>query len=310
MLDWSSCRVRGAGAPTTRANGSGIHNPARIGVVPRHGPSASFKPTGALLGARVDRADRPDRFDRFDRFDRVRACAFNPFDRNHGPRRRRTDDFTRVFEEDPFNPDDAWGASRTNNVRPFFNFNKHAGQWTAEDEAHETPHDESDFWYFNRAASSTASGAARGQKTYYYHEYNHHYHHAKYASNGAGQSGRSNRSSATSQHHGRPDLQMARHAVENARQAASSEIDTRRAEGVIRREIDRAVQYCGLDVVAFARALDCDASSVRCARRAIAMRYHPDKVSCVMEGDSEAVKARKRLEGALGHEILSALNSL
>ena len=159
-------------------------------------------------------------------------------------------------------------------------------------------------------AAPTASGAARGQKTYYYHEYNHHYHHAKYASNGAGQSGRSNRSSATSQHHGRPDLQMARHAVENARQAASSEIDTRRAEGVIRREIDRAVQYCGLDVVAFARALDCDASSVRCARRAIAMRYHPDKVSCVMEGDSEAVKARKRLEGALGHEILSALNSL
>ncbi len=293
MLGWSACRVRGVGAPTTRTNGSGIHNPGGIGVVPQHVLWHVSQHGLELVGARIDR---------------VRAHAFKPFD--HGARRRRTDDFTRVFEEDPFNPDDAWGASRTNNVRPFFNFNKHAGQWTAEDEAHETPHDESDFWYFNGASASTASGAARGQKTYYYHEYNHHYHHAKYASSGAGPSGRSNRSPAASLHHGRPDLQMARHAVGNARQAVASEIDTRIAKDVIRREIGRAVEYCGLDVVAFARALDCDASSARCARRAIAMRYHPDKVTCVMEGDTEADKARKRLEGTLGHEILSALNSL
>jgi hypothetical protein len=292
MLGCSACRVRDVGAWATRTNGSGIHNRGGIGVVQQHGPRPLLRSTGALLG---------------DRIGHIRAHAFNPFDSNHGARRRRTDDFSRVFEEDPFNPDDAWGASRTNNVRPFFNFNKHAGQWTAEDDAHQTPH-ESDFWYFNGA--SRASGAARGQKTYYYHEYNHHYHHAKYASDGAGPSGRSNRSSVNSQYLGRPDLQMARHAVENARQAVACGTDIGRSEGIIRREITCAMQYCALDVVMFARALDCDASSVRCAKRAIAMRYHPDKIPCVMEGDTEADKARKRLEGTLGHEILSALNSL
>ena len=291
MYGRSACRVEGVGAWMTRTNRSGIHN---VGIE-RHGPRALFKATGTFVGGRMGPF-------------RAQASA-NPFDDHHrGARRRRTGDFTRVFEEDPFNPDDAWGASRTNNVRPFFNFNKHAGQWTAEEESRETPHDESDFWYFN-GAGSTGSGAARGQKTYYYHEYNHYHHHAKNAS-GAGPSGRSNRSSDASQRPGWPDLQMARHAVQNARQAVASEIDLQTAESVIRQEIERAVQYCALDVVTFARALDCDASSARGAKRAIAMRYHPDKICCAVEGDTAADKARRRLEGTLGHEILSALNSL
>ena len=243
----------------------------------------------------------------------VCAYAFNPF--HAGERRRqKKEDFTRAFEDDPFNPDDAWGSSKTNNVRPFFNFNKHAGQWAAEDEAHDAPHHESDFWYFNSGGTSgpTSSGSTRKKTTYYYHEYNHYYYYQANSARDRGgfSSGRSQRASHMAQQLGRPDLQLARRAVRHAKEAVASVNDIDGAESVIRREIERAVQYCALDVVIFAQALGCEATSARSAKRAIAMRYHPDKVSCVMEGDSEAQMARKRLEAMLGHSILSALTAI
>ena len=244
---------------------------------------------------------------------KTRTClarAFNQFNDASRLRRQKKEDFARVFEDDPFNPDDAWGASRTNNVRPFFNFNKHADQWKTHVED-DSPHDESDFWFF-----STANQASKKTK-YYYHEYNYYHYHGVRKSRTSHSSHSSHSSEYNQQQLGRPDLQMARQAFKNATHAVASvassvpsETDLKRAEERICNEIERAMQYAALDILVFARALDCDPSSAKSARRSIVMRFHPDKVQCVMGGDSDAEKARKRLEGMLGQSIVSCLSQL
>ena len=113
---------------------------------------------------------------------------------------------------------------------------------------------------------------------------------------------------------------MARSAFQNAvdamasvRHESSSDVD--RAEEVIRKEIDRAVECCALDVIAFARALGVLAAedegpvSPRSAKRSIVMQFHPDKVGYVVDGDAEEDTVRKRLQSVLCHSIVAALST-
>ena len=230
-----------------------------------------------------------------------------------GRQRHAREDFGRVFEDDPFNPDDAWGASRTNNVRPFFNFERHAGQkWgaAAEDAEAHTP-DESDFWFFNIKNRNQQGGSTQ----YYYHEYHHAHDYRRNANaNARSRSGSQQYGDRHQVGGGKPDLQMARHAFNRARDAAASrclsESDLTRAEDLIAREIGLAMQHAALDIVVFAKALDCefDAASSRSAKRSLVQRYHPDKVLCVGDGDGDAERARKRLQSRLGHAILTNLS--
>jgi hypothetical protein len=230
--------------------------------------------------------------------------------------RPRREDFSRVFD-DPFNPDDAWGASTTNNVRPFFNFSKHAGQWEDVNETTDGPHDESDFWFFNKTTSTQ-------QTRYYYHEYNqHHYRSTKKDQSRFYSHGNSSYDERYYQRQktGRPELCLAKQALQKAVDAIMTvgsgdlrQSSIELAETTIRREVRRAVCLCAYDVTVFARALgvlgSADEGTARKARRSIVMKFHPDKFARVLDTDSVEEKARKRLETLLGHSILQELSDL
>lgn len=205
---------------------------------------------------------------------------------------------------DKSDPDDWWGASIGGGPRTTRSHG-HAskGERTSHRHTDDIAHDESDFWYFQSANGNEP-------KTYYYHEYHYmHYYHTQR---------QTWKPSVCS-----PDnaLEMAARSFTIALETAAIEIDnniptdvsTEELESTIVREIENVAEYCGSDIVSFARVigvLDLDSISdiprevlMRKARKSIVFRFHPDRVNHLKDSG-------KRLSYLLGHSILQALSTM
>ena len=166
-------------------------------------------------------------------------------------------------------------------------------------------HHESDFWYFH-------STNGKKPKPYYYHEYHymHYYHRTQYKA-GA-------RVEVSSPENA---LEMASRSFAIALEAAAIEmqntctdVSLEDLERTITREIGKVAEYCGSDIVSFARVIGVldvnsvgdspnDEALVRKARKSIVFRFHPDKVNNLKDSG-------KRLSYLLGQSILQALSTM
>lgn len=214
---------------------------------------------------------------------------------------------------DKSDPDDWWGASI--GIASSRTTTRSHGQSSTRDRTShrrtdDVAHDESDFWYFE-------SSHGNEPKTYYYHEYHYmHYYHTQSQQNWKKSGAQMDVSS--------PDhaLEMASRSFAIALETAAIEIQnntctdasTDELENTIIQEIRNVAEYCGSDIVSFARVIGVldvesmpDSTSreilLRKARKSIVFRFHPDRVNHLKNSG-------KRLSYLLGHSILQALSTM
>lgn len=209
---------------------------------------------------------------------------------------------------DGSDPDDWWGASL--GIGASARSNERTGEQKRSDRSREDHfHHESDFWYFYHARYDAQQSRT---KTYYYHEYHYMNYHSAHR-------GRQRSHHVMDVCHPENSIEMASKAFELALKAAERDMhggcmgDTKELEDTITREIEKVAQYCGSDVISFARVigvLDSESISkiprdalVRKARKSIVFTFHPDKVNHLKESG-------KLLSYLLGQSILQALSTM
>lgn len=207
---------------------------------------------------------------------------------------------------DKSDPDDWWGASMdVGRASRSHGHSTDTRNGTSSSHTDDQGHHESDFWYFH-------STNGKNPKPYYYHEYHymHYYHRTQYKA-GA-------RVEVSSPENA---LEMASRSFAIALEAAAIEmqntctdVSLEDLERTITREIGKVAEYCGSDIVSFARVIGVldvnsvgdspnDEALVRKARKSIVFRFHPDKVNNLKDSG-------KRLSYLLGQSILQALSTM